>query len=276
MPAGGRTGGRLRRWAAGGATASTWSHRVADTGGHAASGCRRARPALTQLLRTVSVCARFPACYGQGGTACIGVPQPAAVLDAHAAVGGMRSQPGSSARQSARRPSSPSGRGRRCNGSPSIGPAPKYKGSVRPFLTGIQNPLAIVLAPDRSLLVGDWAARTIYRIGPRTVLGAITKVAASVLRRRAPCPWPLLTRRRAPGTSPFLCPRQPREVAGPIPAGSSDSCPSRHNPRLIRRVRGAASAGRSGRTRHRPSRRRRARPDSARTPRGREAPPSGR
>jgi hypothetical protein len=123
MPAGGRTGGRLRRWAAGGATASTCSHRVADTGGHAASGCRRARPALTQLLRTVSVCARFPACYGQGGTACIGVPQPAAVLDAHAAVGGMRSQPGSSARQSARRPSSPSGRGRRCNGSPSIGPA---------------------------------------------------------------------------------------------------------------------------------------------------------
>jgi len=39
-----------------------------------------------------------------------------------------------------------------------------YRGSVTPFLTGIHNPLAIVLAPDRSLLVGDWATGTIYRV----------------------------------------------------------------------------------------------------------------
>ena len=31
----------------------------------------------------------FPDCYGQGGTACAGVPSPVAVLDAHAAVSGV-------------------------------------------------------------------------------------------------------------------------------------------------------------------------------------------
>lgn len=39
-----------------------------------------------------------------------------------------------------------------------------YEGSVAPLLTGIRNPLAVALAPDRSLLVGDWATGTIYRI----------------------------------------------------------------------------------------------------------------
>jgi hypothetical protein len=39
-----------------------------------------------------------------------------------------------------------------------------YEGAVTPFLTGIQNPLAITLAPEHSLLVGDWQTGTIYRI----------------------------------------------------------------------------------------------------------------
>jgi hypothetical protein len=37
---------------------------------------------------------------------------------------------------------------------------------VTPFLTGLENPLALVLAPDRSLLVGDWGTGRIYRIAP--------------------------------------------------------------------------------------------------------------
>jgi glucose/arabinose dehydrogenase len=37
-------------------------------------------------------------------------------------------------------------------------------GAVEPFLTGIPNPLAVALAPDGSLLVGDWDSGTIYRI----------------------------------------------------------------------------------------------------------------
>ena len=31
----------------------------------------------------------FPGCYGQGGAACAGVPKPVAVLDPHAAAGGV-------------------------------------------------------------------------------------------------------------------------------------------------------------------------------------------
>jgi hypothetical protein len=39
-----------------------------------------------------------------------------------------------------------------------------YRGTVAPFLTGLENPLALVLAPDHSLLVGDWGTGRIYRI----------------------------------------------------------------------------------------------------------------
>ena len=43
-----------------------------------------------------------------------------------------------------------------------------YEGLVRPLLTGIENPLAVTLAPDGSLLVGDWATGTIYRLTARS------------------------------------------------------------------------------------------------------------
>jgi hypothetical protein len=41
-----------------------------------------------------------------------------------------------------------------------------YRGTVSPFLAGIRHPLAVALAPDHSLLVGDWATGRIYRIAP--------------------------------------------------------------------------------------------------------------
>jgi glucose/arabinose dehydrogenase len=97
---------------------------------------------------------RFPGCYGQGGAACRGVPQPLAVLDAHAAVGGVAVlgreaivaewQAGKVLR------------------------LPVAGGSATTFLTGIKNPLAVTVAPDRSLLVGDWATGRIYLIRPVT------------------------------------------------------------------------------------------------------------
>jgi glucose/arabinose dehydrogenase len=105
----------------------------------------------------------FPGCYGQGGPACRGVPQPIAVLDKHAAVGdleiltGQLGLPGISAIV----PEWQSGRVQRVLLSRSES---GYAGSVTPFLTGIQNPLAITLAPDRSLLLGNWATGTIYRV----------------------------------------------------------------------------------------------------------------
>ena len=113
-------------------------------------------------------CARqawgFPACYGQGGSVCDGVPAPVAELDAHAAVSGVAIVNG--------------GLG------PSIGPSAlvaewatgkvlrvglahegtTYTGTVEPFLTGLTQPVPVATAPDGSVFVGDWGTGTIYRI----------------------------------------------------------------------------------------------------------------
>jgi hypothetical protein len=35
-----------------------------------------------------------------------------------------------------------------------------------PFLTGIQNPVPVLLTPAGVLLVGDWASGTVYAISP--------------------------------------------------------------------------------------------------------------
>jgi glucose/arabinose dehydrogenase len=107
---------------------------------------------------------RFPECYGQGGSVCVGAPKPVAVLDKHAAVGAIAITTGQL--------------------DPSIGTSALvaewnvakvqrvaltktgtgYRGTVTPFLTGMRNPLALAIAPDGSLLAGDWATGTIYRI----------------------------------------------------------------------------------------------------------------
>ncbi len=107
---------------------------------------------------------RFPDCYGQGGAACAGVPAPTAVLDKHAAVGGVAivtGQLGASVGTAAIVPEWELGKVQRVALSRS---GSSFEASVAPLLTGIRNPLAVVLAPDRSLLVGDWATGTIYRI----------------------------------------------------------------------------------------------------------------
>ena len=110
---------------------------------------------------------RFPGCYGQGGPACAGVPDPIAVLDKHAAVGDVailtgRLGPlvGTSALVSEWQTAKVERVALTRAGS-------TYSGSVTPFLTGIQNPLAVALAPDGSLLVGDWATGMIYSIAAK-------------------------------------------------------------------------------------------------------------
>jgi glucose/arabinose dehydrogenase len=109
---------------------------------------------------------RFPDCYGQGGPTCLGAPKPVAVLDPHAAVGGIvfvTGQLGAVIGESALVAEWNKAKVQRValtkTGS-------TYKGTVTPFLTGLRNPLALSFAPDRSLLVGDWATGTIYRIVP--------------------------------------------------------------------------------------------------------------
>jgi glucose/arabinose dehydrogenase len=107
---------------------------------------------------------RFPGCYGQPGAACGGVPQPVAVLDKHGAVGGVAivsGQLGATVGSSALVAEWQSAKVQRVALTRA---GSTYEGSVTPFLAGMRNPLAISLAPDRSLLVGDWATGTIYRI----------------------------------------------------------------------------------------------------------------
>ena len=106
----------------------------------------------------------FPACYGQGGAACKGVPSPVGVLDTHAAAGGvaiLTSQLRGRYRSSALVAEWVHGKVRRVAlRRTSTG----YRGSVSTFLTGLQNPLPVVAAPDGSMLVGDWGRGIIYRI----------------------------------------------------------------------------------------------------------------
>ena len=91
-------------------------------------------------------------------------PKPTAVLDKHGAVGGVAivtGQVGASIGTSAIVPEWNVAKVQRVT---PRGSGSEYKASVSPFLVGIANPLAIALAPDQSLLVGDWATGTIYHI----------------------------------------------------------------------------------------------------------------
>jgi glucose/arabinose dehydrogenase len=98
----------------------------------------------------------FPACYGQGGNACKGVPKAVAVLDKHAAAGGLTVSDGSALVSEwmlgkvLRVQLTKTGSG--------------YTGTVTTWLTGLKNPLAVATSTDGSVLVGDWGSGTIYRI----------------------------------------------------------------------------------------------------------------
>jgi glucose/arabinose dehydrogenase len=89
----------------------------------------------------------FPECYGQGGGVCEGVPKPTAVLDPHAAAGGVAFQ-GSSA----------------IVAEWALGKVVRVDGShVSTYLTGFRNPLPALAAGD-ALLVGDWGTGVVYRL----------------------------------------------------------------------------------------------------------------
>ena len=109
----------------------------------------------------------FPGCYGQAGVACGGVPDPIAVLDQHAAVGGvaiLTGQLGSSVGTSAIVAEWMAGKVQRV---PLARSGSTYRGSVKPFLAGLKRPLPVLATSDGSQLVGDWGTGTIYRITKR-------------------------------------------------------------------------------------------------------------
>ncbi|MFI5225056.1 MAG: PQQ-dependent sugar dehydrogenase [Candidatus Limnocylindrales bacterium] len=105
-----------------------------------------------------------PSCYGQGGSACAGVPAPVAVLDPHAAVSGVAIVTGSlgpAVGTAALVAEWSLGRVQRVTLQAT---ASGYVGTVEPFVAGIGAPVAVATAPDGAVLVGDWSTGTIYRI----------------------------------------------------------------------------------------------------------------
>ena len=43
-----------------------------------------------------------------------------------------------------------------------------YTGVVSTLLTGIKNPVAVTVSPDRALVVGDWSTGIVYRVASTT------------------------------------------------------------------------------------------------------------
>lgn len=106
----------------------------------------------------------FPDCYGQGGTLCALVPAPTAVLNKHAAVSGIAivtDELGSAAGASALVAEWATGTVQRVALSKT---GSTYSGAVTPFLTGLTNPVPLLLSPSGELLVGDWGTGIVYRI----------------------------------------------------------------------------------------------------------------
>lgn len=106
----------------------------------------------------------FPACYGQGGSACTGSPAPTAVLDKHAAVSGVAIVAGglgATIGPSALVAEWAQGKVLRValehNGA-------AWHGAVTTFLSGLQQPVPVVVGPDGAVFVGDWGTGTVYRI----------------------------------------------------------------------------------------------------------------
>jgi glucose/arabinose dehydrogenase len=106
----------------------------------------------------------FPECYGQGGTVCNGVPAPVAVLDKHAAVSGVAIVTGQLG----------SGVGTKAlvaewakgvvNAVALTKVGSTYTGTVSTFISGLKQPVPVILGPDNALYIGDWGRGVVYRI----------------------------------------------------------------------------------------------------------------
>ncbi|MFL5925321.1 MAG: PQQ-dependent sugar dehydrogenase [Gaiellaceae bacterium] len=92
----------------------------------------------------------FPACYGQGGAACDGIPEPLGVLDRHAAAGGVAISHGAVLTAEWARGT--------------VMSVPLRGGRATPLLTGLSHPLPLAAAPDGALLVGDWGTGVVYAV----------------------------------------------------------------------------------------------------------------
>jgi glucose/arabinose dehydrogenase len=92
----------------------------------------------------------FPACYGQGGSACAGAPSPLGELDPHAAAGGV-----AVLNRSALVAEWSFGK---------VMSVDLGDGATTTWLSGLTHPLPLVAQPDGSVLVGDWGTGIVYRV----------------------------------------------------------------------------------------------------------------
>ena len=92
----------------------------------------------------------FPACYGQGGSACAGTPSPLGELDPHAAAGGV-----ALLKRSALVAEWSFGKVMSVNLS---------DGATATWVSGLDHPLPLTSQPDGSVLVGDWGTGIVYRV----------------------------------------------------------------------------------------------------------------
>jgi len=107
----------------------------------------------------------FPDCYGQGGSACAGVPDLVAELDQHAAVSGVAlvtGQLGTSTGTAALVAEWQTGKIERVALHDDGTAATNTSAST--YLTGLQNPFGLVVGPDSALYAGDWSSGTVYRV----------------------------------------------------------------------------------------------------------------
>lgn len=102
----------------------------------------------------------FPACYGQGGSVCKSVPTPLAVLDTHAAGGGVAVVP--AALESVLGKAALVAEWQ--TGVVKKADLDRAGSQASTALTGFTNPLPLVATPDGAVLVGDWSTGVVYRI----------------------------------------------------------------------------------------------------------------
>ena len=110
----------------------------------------------------------FPACYGQSGTACAGVPHPVAVLGKHAAVTGvavltgpLATRTGSGAAEAAAVAEWMAGEVRVV---PLTASAGRGAVTAAAFLGGFEHPAPVIVTHTGALLVGDWGTGRVVRV----------------------------------------------------------------------------------------------------------------
>jgi glucose/arabinose dehydrogenase len=102
-----------------------------------------------------------PDCWGQGGTACAGVPDPVAELDPHAALSGVAivsGQLGATLTDTAIVAEWGEVKAVKLTKD-----ATGYHGTVSTFLTGMKNPMPVALS-THGVLVADWTTGTVFEI----------------------------------------------------------------------------------------------------------------